>query len=209
MNKSLALLGASFVAVASSQAVVVNGNFEDPPLSAGQFNTTLPGWQQSGGNAGVWHLPSSGFFNTTAPEGVQIGYSNATFVAQQLTDVIVEGDNQVLLYAGRRSDGFDGSFDFQLIAGGSIANGQNTTGSVLGTIHYVHTDFNPTTFTELVLTYTALANDPMIGQQVTLQFIKTAGQQMNFDDVRFNAVPEPMTLGLLALAPLAFKRRKK
>lgn len=209
MNVSRTLFLAFAFCATFAQADVVNGNFEDPALTAGQYNTTLPGWEGNGASNGVWHLPTGGFFETTAPEGLQIGYSNSLHLAQQLTDTIGEGDNTISVYGGRRHDGFAGSFTLQLIAGGSVVNGNNTTGTVLATLTYDYTQYNPDTFTWLEGTYTANAGDAAIGQQVTLLFTKTAGSQMDFDDVRFSSVPEPATLTLLALVPLALRRKSR
>lgn len=205
-----ALVGVSVMPSAFAQ--VVNPSFEDPFLSGG-FSAvpTLPGWSRSGGDAGVWVLPAGGFFSISAPDGRQIFYSNGPTVAQQISNTLTEGTHTFFAQAGRRGDSFAGSFSMRMYAGGTVANGVVTGGTLLGSTNFDHTTVSANTFTPISVSYTAAAGDALIGQRLSVEFVRTAGVQMNFDAVTYNdqVVPEPATLTLLALGGLLVKRRRK
>ena len=204
-----ALVGVSLVPSAFAQ--VVNPSFEDPFLSGGfSAVATLPGWSRSAGDAGVWVLPASGFFSINAAHGRQIFYSNGPSVAQQVSDTLTEGTHTFFAQAGRRGDSFAGSFSMRMYAGGTVANGAVTGGTLLGTTIFNHTTVSANTFTPISVSYTAAAGDPLLGQLLSVEFVRTSGQ-MNFDSVTFNnqVVPEPATLTLLALGALALRRNRR
>lgn len=183
----------------SASASLINASFEDPPLALGTFSSSgIIGW---GGGTGVWHIPSTSFFETTAPDGLQIGYSNTTNLAQQSTNVVSLGANTVTVQAGRRHDGFAGSFDMKVWAGGSQTNGVVTGGTLLTTVHFDHTSIPPDSFVLVSATYTADVNDPNLGQFITVQFVKTSGSQINIDDVKiFSADSETVPPSNLSLS---------
>ncbi len=163
-------------------ATLVNASFETPEQVMGGYSVSgIPGWS---GGTGVWYIPTAGFFQTTAPDGHQIGYSNSNFMAQQSTNVIGAGVNSVTVQAGRRHDGFSGSFKLNIYAGGSVSNGVVTGGTLLASTPFDYNSIPPDSFTLVTATYTAQAGDPVIGQFVTVQFQLTAGAQMDMDDVR-------------------------
>ncbi len=205
---------AAFVGVSvmpSAFAQVVNPSFEEPFLASGfSAVATLPGWSRSGGDAGVWVLPATGFFNASAPHGRQIFYSNGPSVAQQISDTLTEGTHTFFAQAGRRGDNFAGSFSMRMYAGGTVAAGVVTGGTLLGTTIFNHTTVSANTFTPISVSYTAAAGDPLLGQLLSVEFVRTSGQ-MNFDSVTFNnqVVPEPATLTLLALGALALRRNRR
>ena len=194
-----------------AEAEVVNGSFEDPVLAvAGDFNTAaIPGWTAAGGNLGVWRLPHPTYFPAAAPDGNQIGFSNGLAIAQQLTDVLVPGLQIASALAGRRDDQYAGSFDFQMWAGGTVANGVVTGGTLLDSAHFDHTLYPAATFRPLVLSYEAAVDDPLLGEPLALRLVPTGGLQMNFDRV---ALPEPSGFAAtlppaLILGALARRRR--
>lgn len=191
---------ASLGAVAAG-AAVVNGSFEEPALAnAGDFNTApIPGWTASGGSLGVWRLPHPTYFAAAAPDGDQIGYSNGAAIAQQLPDVLAPGLQIASVMAGRRDDVYAGSFDFQLWAGGTVANGVVTGGTLLDDAHFDHTLHPASTFHPLVLSYEAAVDDPLLGEPLALRIVPSGGAQMNFDRV---ALPEPSRFVATALPAL-------
>lgn len=193
-----------------SHAQLINASFELPVHPPQTYNSDgLPGWTNGSGATGSWNIPAASFFLTEAPDGDQIGYSNSVQVAQQSTVGLVEGLNEVTVMAGRRQDGFAGSFDLQLWVGGSVANGDVTGGEMLSSTSFDHTTVLPSSFALISTSFTAAANDPRLGQLLTVRFFKTAGSQMNWDDVRMSAVPEPMTMIGLGAFALFLRFRKK
>lgn len=195
-----------------AHATLTNATFESPAQNLGGYTVGgIDGWTKSSGDAGVWHIPAGGFFAANAPEGLQIGYSNALLVAQQSTDVLGLGTSTLSAMGGRRTDGFAGSFTMRLWAGGTVAAGDIIGGTLLGEVTYDYTKESPSTFSLVKIEYTANDGDASLGKLLTVQFQKVAGSQMNFDDVQLKAqsVPEPFTCTVLgSLALLAARRRK-
>lgn len=170
----------------SSFATLTNSSFENPAVGVGQYTSDgIPGWSSSG--HGVWHIPTGGFFETTAPDGLQVAYSNGTAMAQQSSNFVGLGANTVTVQGGRRHDGFAGSFDLKVWAGGTVTNGNVTGGTLLATATFDHTLYPIDSFTMISATYTALPGDPNLGKFITVQFVRTAGSQMNLDDVRISS----------------------
>lgn len=194
-----------------ADAAVVNGSFEDPVLAnAGDFSSSgIPGWTAAGGSLGVWKLPHPTYFPADAPDGDQIGYSNGTAIAQQLPDVLVPGLQLASVLAGRRDDQYAGSFDFELWASGTVANGVVTGGTLLDSAHFDHTPRPVGSFRRLVLSYEAAGDDPLLGEPLALRIVRTGGVQMDFDRV---TLPEPSGFAATALPGLllgALARRRR
>lgn len=207
--RGLLLLSCLTVSLGAS-AQFINAGFENPVQSDGTFGNTLPGWTATGGNAGAWNIfPSYSFFRSEAPEGTQIAYVNGTSLAQQSAVTLAAGETTLSVMAGRRSDTFAASFDMELWAGGTVAAGVVTGGTLLGTASFIHTSIAPSSFTPLSVTYNASVNDPLIGQKITARFVRVGGSQMNFDDVRLNVVPEPATMSVLVIGLVAALRRSR
>lgn len=211
MRRLFALLCVAPICVAAN-AAVINGSFENPVINTPGGVTqdgSVPGWI---GITGVWRIPSTNFFEASPPDGLNIGYSNSVATTQQLTNTVLEGVHTATIMAGRRGDGFAGSFLFKMYAGGTIDTlGRVTGGTALAEQLFDHTLVSPNTFTPLSISYTALPGDSLIGQQIIISMEKTAGVQMNFDKVEYtgpDSIPEPTTM-LLGLGALAFFRKKR
>lgn len=209
MKKTL-LVALVCAAVVPSFAVIVNASFEDPHLNNGSFNTSgINGWSTNG-VAGVWNIPTSSFFLAEAPDGTQIGYSNGSSIAQQTSSVLNVGLTTLTCMGGRRHDSLAGSFKLQLWAGGSVANGNVTGGTMLSETLYDHTTQAIDSFALVTVNYTSTANDANLGKNLTVRLLQTASNQMDFDDVRLNTVPEPATfvaIGIGGLLLIAKRRR--
>jgi len=207
------LLALSVACAGVAHATLTNASFESPVQSLGGYTFGgIDGWSKSPGESGVWHIPSSFFFEANAPDGLQIGYSNAALVAQQSTDVVQVGKTKLTVMGGRRSDGFAGSFTLRLWAGGTVTNGDLIGANLLGETAFDYTQFNPGTFSLVTIEYEALDGNVNLGKLLTVQFAKGVGSQMNFDDVRLttpNPVPEPTTMAALGAGLLALARRRK
>lgn len=213
MKGNKATLGIVLLAFAgSASAQIANGSFEEPFLSSGYTQNGIDGWTTSGSSAGVWVMPASGFFTAPAPDGRQIGYFNGTSIAQQTGFIIEEGLQSLTIMAGRRSDGFAGSFRLELWAGGTVSAGNVNGGTLLGSALFDHTQVEPTSWHQLQIDYTAASGDAAIGQAVDVRLVRTAGSQADFDLVQFNGVvPEPGTVAAMGLGLFALvaRRRKK
>lgn len=170
----------------SGSASLLNASFEDPPLPPGTYNTSgIVGWANG---SGVWHIPTASFFLANAPHGLQIGYTNAPQMAQQSSNVVGVGMNSVTVQAGRRHDSFAGSFDLKIYAGGTVTGtGVVTGGTLIATSHFDHLSIAIDSFTPITASYTALPGDPNLGQFITVQLERTAGSQINVDDVRITS----------------------
>ena len=197
-----------------SSASLINASFESPAVALGQFTSGvgIVGWDAPGLSDGVWHLPSSSIFNTSAPDGLQIGYCNEGSLAQTATDVIGVGTNSISVEAGRRGDSSAGGFNMELWAGGTESQGSVSGGTLLASVVYDYTQFSPNTFTLETASYVAGANDPHLGQAITVEFVRTAvSHEICIDDVKVMAAPapEPASVAALGLGIVAIGRRRR
>ncbi len=184
------LFGAS---CAASFGQITNAGFELPALGNGGVGNGIPGWSDSGSSFGAWNIyPGYNFFNSEAPEGTQFAYSNGTALAQQTGYVIKLGQNKISFQAARRSDSFAGSFQAQIWAGGTVTNGNPVGGSLLSTTNFDFNSIPAGSFLPLTVSYTANAGDANLGRLITIRFLKTAGTQMNFDEVKFGFPAAPI-----------------
>lgn len=222
MNRRLILLGVVSLAVLNGTSVravdlaITNAGFEDPALAVGIFTSGgIVGWSNSPGTSGSWRPNSPSHFTTPVPEGGQVGYINSTSIAQGLTDTLQVGSYDLSLQVGRRVDGFVGNTTVQLFAGGTVANGDVTGGTLLSSASLAFANIVAGTFQPLTLNYVAAINDPSLGQNLAIRIVKTSGSQIDFDAVRLQSnavtVPESPTGIFAAIGLIAFvvgKRRK-
>jgi hypothetical protein len=187
----------------------INGGFESP-LAATGSPALSSAWSQSGGaDAGVWNIfPGYSLFNAEAPEGTQIGFSNNASMAQQSSRLLTQAPVTLYAFAGRRADAFAGSYRMELWAGGTVAAGAVTGGTLLSSVDFNHTLIAQSTFIEIQTSYTPTVGDPLIGQLLSARFVRTAGTQMNMDRVSFEAIPEPSSVTVFLLAGLVAACRR-
>jgi hypothetical protein len=227
----LCVIGALFVWAPTASADVItinNASFEDPALADGAWivgngNTdptlsNIPGGWISGGSAtaGVFN-PESSRYSSGSPTGENVAFlnSDSSWLYQDLAEVIEAGYTYTLYFdAALRTDA-GSSFDTWLVGlrtGGNVGieafNGADHSG-ILNVGEW--TD-------DLSVSYTALAGDAFIGQNLRVVLSNYGdGPQINFDNLRLEktsaSVPEPGTLallgiGLLALGFIRLRRQK-
>ena len=210
MKFALTALGAAMGAM--SFGTIINASFEDPTYSLGSFGQNgMPGWSSTS-SYGAWNIPNNPFFLAEAPHGTQIGYTNGPAIAQQTDDVLNVGLTTLSVMGGRRSDSLSRSFYLQLWAGGTQKDGSLTGGTLLGEVLFDVSSIASASFKLVTLDYQASANDANLGKQLTVRMALqpgSGGGQINFDDVRLNAVPEPGTWLALGVGACALIRRRR
>lgn len=170
----------------------------DTPVRQGTFYPSAFQYHQTA--QGLHSEPADG-----VPDGLFVAYSIEGTISQILSETLVAD----LLYTlsvdvGDRFDQSLPSFEIQLLAGGNVLA---STASTTGTLPNGG-------FDTAQLTFSALNTHPDIGELLEIRLINTSGPtvftQVNFDNVRLTAVPEPSVGSLLgvSLAGLAIWRRR-
>ena len=201
-----------------AKAQILNASFETPALSPAQFTFgNIDNWSgDNNGSQGVW-FPGAGFFDTSVPDGNQIGYTNATAVAQQTTETLQFGFVTFSAWIGQRNDTAIGTASLELWAGVTVNNGNVNGGTLLSS-----TSLRPNIeqidgqFVEGSTTYTALDSDPLIGQSLTVRIRKVDGDQIDFDMAKLTVAPVPapsafaaFLIGAVPGAAVLLRRRRK
>ncbi|MBS1705131.1 MAG: PEP-CTERM sorting domain-containing protein [Armatimonadetes bacterium] len=212
MRQKLAALCGAFSIVTGAHAAIINGGFELPALGLNSFNNEITSWTKSG-TGGVWHYnpESTTYFSEVAPDGVQVGFLNSGSAAQQTSDVLAEGLTTLYFSVGRRNDAYEGDVRFEIWAGGTVATGAVNGGTMLASSEVLKDSLVKGSWKDFSLTYTAGANDAMLGEKLSVRIVKLNGGQVDFDRVSWSAVPEPfslMGLGLGALGLISRRRSK-
>jgi hypothetical protein len=178
-------------ASSADEVAIVNAGFEDQVLGNGAFSFSIPGWTNAG-DSGTFN-PTTGQFASEAPEGSNVAFSsNAGPVISQVLAAVLDIDTEYTLsvLVGDRLDLPFPGYSVQLLAGGVIlAEDNNSMSPVNGD------------FFESTVTYESSLSDTQIGEALEIR-LRGFGQQVNFDDVRLNAVasiPEPSGMVILGL----------
>jgi hypothetical protein len=207
-KKSLAAaLGVSVVlagqATFASLITIVNPSFESPSepntySSGGAGNlTAITGWTISGpGSAGVWNLVGTyAGYIATPPDGSQVGYINGLATVSQTlgVDLTPNTTYDLSIWVGGRTDNPflnpGSAYSISLLGGANILSSVNPIVPPTGG------------WTELSTTYTT---GPSVTPATPLGIaITSIGSQLDFDDVKVTAVPEPTTIisGAMLLLP--------
>ena len=212
----------------AADLAVVNAGFENPPQAPGSFfGGNPPGWTIFPGSFdptsnGVYNPGNFGYYTVALPEGSNLGFSYdgtptaglGTFgLSQVLADTLQPLTQYTLRVAvgdplpaqGFNVTGFPG-YQVQLLAGGVLLSQDNN--SLAGT-------FPEGTFAESIVGFTSGASHPQLGQPLEIRLINLnpsnfpAESEVDWDNVRLAAIPEPASLGLIALTLPALLRRRR
>jgi hypothetical protein len=226
----LAVVALAVPAANAESLPVDNPGFEDPVLTDGDWSWSMDdqGWGYFGndGYQGSWNVTTADFPGE-APEGENVGWAEGEGYhggfAQVLTDpdaVLKAGMIYTLIVEvgnGLTSDPF-GGYQVQLLAGGTPhtpGDGTDYTGAVTGGTLLAEDDNLLTipdgTFETSTVTYTYdPAHSGLLGEPLQIRLLAyAASDEVHFDDVRLDAIPEPATLSMLALGGLALLRRRR
>ena len=192
----LLLLAAPLSAMASPLSaanLIANGSFESPASDATW--AVAPGGSYSYVSPTPWLAtlragptkPTALAFPLGAPDGLQIG-----FTGDDVSPGTLFQNVPVVLAAGKTYNvsGLVGSrLDY---AGSGIIFLATETGSVLAGSGPISPP--PGTFTAVSFSFSPLANDSRLGQQLRIVLQRAGGHQANFDDIRLTTTPEPASL---------------
>jgi hypothetical protein len=204
----------------ATPVTVQNISFEAINLADGGWVASVPDWVGSGG-AGIYN-PNIGTYDpvqakynagVAVPDGENVAFLNnsGSSISQTLAGYTINADATLTLSVdvGWRLDGpVMPVYRLELWAGGERF--------AYGSTPLVKGDFVTAT-----VEYQTSGNDPLVGQNLTIVLAKAGGNQVQFDNVRFNndtqngeppnAVPEPGTLLLFGtgMVGLAVVRRKR
>ena len=197
------IVGVFFLGTAHAASLTINNfSFESPALSPGGTSAAVDSWTLTG-QGGAWY--PVGYFNSPAPDGNQVLYLNYGSVSQTLSNVLTAGTYTLAVDMGHRLDGYFVAATISLLAGGNtLASGGSSF------------DPGPGNFGNFVLTYTATAGNPYLGEPLAIT-ISNEGSQSDLDNVRLDgpaSAPVPLPSAFLLLGPglvglAAIRRRFK
>lgn len=195
----LSLVGAIGTAWADVSITVLNPSFEILPASGlnltccntyGPYNDgSIPGWTLSNPGQGEW-MPNTVL---TAPDGVNVAYSNGGTIAQTVAPTIVAGDVYTMtVELGARLDTpFDGT---AYLFAGATPYAAIGSAPAPGTWSTYSASFVGTSLNE--------------GESITIQ-LNSSGVQGDYDNVNLSYTPEPgfYVALLIGLGGLVFAAR--
>jgi hypothetical protein len=196
-------------AVYAQTVPIVNPSFESPSVAPGAKSTTITGWSlDAAGPDGVWNPPAGAF--TSIPNGVQIGYIDATSIAQQLTSNLQSGHYVFSLDVGNDPSVLSGEVTADLYSGGTVVNGEVSGGNLLDSALLPITSVAPGEFAPLTFTYLATPSSPGFGQALSIVILRSGGHEADFDNAHLEVAPEPASMLLLlpGMAAMMFVRTR-
>ena len=221
---AVAVLFALSATAGAAGLAITNAGFEDPPMTEGNYNYEIPGWDYipTGlGGAGVWNPDATGAifygYGGLAPEGLNVAWIESGWIdntpdnpddddwtnveggiAQVLADTLTANTAYTLTVEIGNSYYYDWGegYKVQLLAGGNLLAEDDS--SLTPAID---------TFETSTVTYTSGASVTP-GQALEIRLLAKIGNgELDVDNVVLT--PEPTTMGLLGLGALALIRRKR
>jgi len=206
---------------------IVNAGFEDPVWADGEWGFGVPGWDTVGPSpsSGTWNPDATGDifygYGGIAPEGQNVAWISAGEVdntpndpddddftsvegglAQVLTETLTTGMTYTLTVEVGNSYyyGWGEGYKIQLLAGDTLLAQDDSSLTPA-------TD----TFETSIVTYVYnAADEALLGEPLQIRLLaKPDNGELDVDDVRLDAVPEPVTLTLLGLGGLGLIRRRR
>jgi hypothetical protein len=207
-----------------------NPGFEDPVLADDDWSWSMDdqGWGYFGndGYQGSWNVTTADFPGE-APEGENIGWAEGEGLLGGFAQVLTDPDATLkagMIYTLTVEVGYAfttapfGGYQVQLLAGGTPhtpGTGGEYTGPVTGGTLLAEDDNSLTiaqgTFETSIVTYTYdPAHSALLGEPLQIRLLAyAASDEVEFDDVRLDAIPEPATMTMLALMGLCVCSRRR
>lgn len=187
---------------------LANGDYEIGPTTGG----VTPGWSGNTGTNFYFGL-STAIGGINPVSGNQFAFvnnfNNASSgpiysIAQQLPDVLTAGaDYSFSGYFGWRNDNPQSFGTIQMLAGGTVSQGQVVGGTLLASENVALTQGG---WVLASIEYVALTGSALLGENVSVELIGTPSAngfaQTDFDDASFD-VPEPISLTLFGFGAAA------
>lgn len=219
MKRALCLVLIGLLASAASADLIVNGSFEDPVLADGSVASissgAVTGWKHLSGDT-PYSVNASGYFPKTGDNYVyHIGFGTMVQVVGELqantTYTLSLDMGSGSTWYGLASEAYV-SLSKVTSSGGWLAGlAHMGATSDSSDVHYI-ADPGAGNATRVVVQYTTGATvnpGEYLGVILGTAGRPTAGYGVCWDDVTLTAVPEPATMGLLALGSVAGLIRRR
>ena len=205
----LAALAGLALTASANAAVIVNPSFEVDDVGNGAYISTATGWDVVGSPTGTQDFDAE---SPTATDGEQHGFASfANASLSQLTPyIITAGETYTLTVDVGQVTNFSGSQATISLFGSTAGIGTALT-NINGTAESVVAPGSGAYLINQTVSYTAVAGDAFVGQQIGIALVNTAGTQTLYDNVRLDivAVPEPSSAALLGLGGFALILRRR